>query len=168
MATVKRDYYEVLGVSRDCTPEQLKASYRKLAMQYHPDRNNGDKVAEEKFKEVGEAYSVLSDPCRKRQRAATPCLGTSQTWWRIRRTSAYLLVRLGVSDLFDMFFGGGGRLARSDDRSGAATTFAREHRDHLLEELLGAKRTVERLGRQRAASAAARARNPARRRAKSA
>ena len=67
MATVKRDYYEVLGVSRDCTPEQLKASYRKLAMQYHPDRNNGDKVAEEKFKEVGEAYSVLSDP-QKRQR----------------------------------------------------------------------------------------------------
>ena len=67
MATVKRDYYEVLGVQRDCTPEQLKASYRKLAMQFHPDRNDGDKVAEEKFKEVGEAYSVLSDP-QKRQR----------------------------------------------------------------------------------------------------
>ena len=67
MATVKRDYYEVLGVQRDCTPEQLKVAYRKLAMQYHPDRNNGDKVAEEQFKEVGEAYSVLSDP-QKRQR----------------------------------------------------------------------------------------------------
>ena len=50
MATVKRDYYEVLGVQRDCTPEQLKASYRKLAMEFHPDRNNGDKAAEEKFK----------------------------------------------------------------------------------------------------------------------
>ena len=67
MATVKRDYYEVLGVPRDCTPEQLKVAYRKLAMQYHPDRNNGDKAAEEQFKEVGEAYSVLSDP-QKRQR----------------------------------------------------------------------------------------------------
>ena len=67
MATVKRDYYEVLGVPRDATPEQLKAAYRKLAMQYHPDRNNGDKGAEEKFKEVGEAYSILSDPSKKEQ-----------------------------------------------------------------------------------------------------
>ena len=67
MATIKRDYYEVLGVARTATAEELKAAYRKLAMQYHPDRNNGDKGAEEQFKEVGEAYSVLSDP-QKRQR----------------------------------------------------------------------------------------------------
>ena len=57
----KRDYYEVLGVGRDATPEDIKKAYRKLAMQYHPDRNKGDKDAEDKFKEVGEAYAVLSD-----------------------------------------------------------------------------------------------------------
>jgi len=57
----KRDYYEVLGVGRDATPDQIKKAYRKLALQYHPDRNPGDKAAEEKFKEAAEAYDVLSD-----------------------------------------------------------------------------------------------------------
>ncbi|MBU0508279.1 molecular chaperone DnaJ [bacterium] len=57
----KRDYYDVLGVSRDADTEEIKKAYRKLAMQYHPDRNKGDSTAEEKFKEVGEAYAVLSD-----------------------------------------------------------------------------------------------------------
>jgi molecular chaperone DnaJ len=56
-----RDYYEVLGVSRTATDEELKKAYRKLALKYHPDRNPGDKEAEEKFKEAAEAYSVLSD-----------------------------------------------------------------------------------------------------------
>ncbi len=57
----KRDYYEVLGVARNVTEEDVKKAYRKLAMQYHPDRNPGDKTAEEKFKEVAEAYEVLRD-----------------------------------------------------------------------------------------------------------
>ncbi len=63
----KRDYYEVLGVSRDATEEEIKKAYRKLAMQYHPDRNPGNQEAELKFKEVAEAYEVLKDP-QKRQR----------------------------------------------------------------------------------------------------
>lgn len=57
----KRDYYEVLGVSRSATSDEIKKAYRKLAMQYHPDRNQGDAEAENKFKEISEAYSVLSD-----------------------------------------------------------------------------------------------------------
>src|SRR4051812_18889551 len=65
MAT-KRDYYEVLGITRSASAEEIKKAYRKLAVQFHPDKNPGDKKAEEKFKELSEAYEVLSDS-QKRQ-----------------------------------------------------------------------------------------------------
>ncbi|MBO7201990.1 MAG: molecular chaperone DnaJ [Paludibacteraceae bacterium] len=63
----KRDYYEVLGISKSATADEIKKAYRKKAIEFHPDKNPGDKVAEEKFKEAAEAYEVLSDP-QKRQR----------------------------------------------------------------------------------------------------
>ena len=65
MATVKRDYYEVLSVSRNANGDELKKSYRRLAVQYHPDKNPGDPKAEERFKELGEAYDVLNDPDKR-------------------------------------------------------------------------------------------------------
>lgn len=67
MADTKRDYYEVLGVQKSATADEIKKAYRKAALKYHPDRNPGDKAAEEKFKEAAEAYDVLSDP-EKRQK----------------------------------------------------------------------------------------------------
>ena len=63
----KRDYYEVLGVEKNASADEIKKAYRKKAIQFHPDKNPGDKQAEENFKEAAEAYDVLSDP-QKRQR----------------------------------------------------------------------------------------------------
>src|SRR5579875_1164999 len=65
MSVAKRDYYEVLGVPRDADEQTLKSAYRKLALKYHPDRNPGDREAEERFKEAAEAYAVLSDPQKR-------------------------------------------------------------------------------------------------------
>ena len=65
MATAKRDYYEVLSVSRNADGDELKKSYRRLAVQYHPDKNPGDPKAEERFKELGEAYDILNDPDKR-------------------------------------------------------------------------------------------------------
>src|SRR5262245_30462518 len=61
----KRDFYEVLGVARTCDDKELKTTFRKLAMQFHPDRNGGDATAEVKFKEVNEAYECLKDPQKR-------------------------------------------------------------------------------------------------------
>ena len=60
--STKRDCYEVLGIERNASEDQIKKAYRKLAMKYHPDRNPGDKEAEEKFKEATESYEILSNP----------------------------------------------------------------------------------------------------------
>src|SRR5512141_1441699 len=67
MATKSRDYYEVLGVGRQATDKEIRAAYRKLARQYHPDLNPGDKTAESHFKEIQQAYEVLSDAEKRKK-----------------------------------------------------------------------------------------------------
>ncbi len=100
----KRDYYEVLGVERDANAEEIKKAYRKLAIKFHPDKNPGDKTAEEKFKEIGEAYEALSDP---QKRAAYDQYGHAAFDPRLRGGGR----GGGFHDPFDLFrevFGGGG------------------------------------------------------------
>ena len=62
-----KDFYEILGVDKSSSSDEIKKSYRKIAMKYHPDKNPNDKEAEKKFKEAAEAYSILSDPTKKNQ-----------------------------------------------------------------------------------------------------
>ncbi len=76
-----KDYYQILGVERSASADDIRKAYRKLAMQYHPDRNPGNKQAEEKFKEINEAYQVLSD---KEKRTRYDQLGSSYSNWQQR------------------------------------------------------------------------------------
>src|SRR6187549_3909295 len=103
MAT-KRDYYEILGVAKGASQDDIKKAYRKLAVQYHPDKNPNDKSAEEKFKELGEAYDVLSDD---QKRAAYDRFGHAAFSGGMPGAGA----RGGFHDPFDIFrevFGGAG------------------------------------------------------------
>lgn len=109
----KRDYYEVLGISRDASDEEIKKAYRKLAFQYHPDRNK-DKGAEEKFKEINEAYEVLSDP---QKRANYDRFGQADISEFGTGFEDFGFGSFG--DIFDAFFGGGGA-TRSRRRRSAA------------------------------------------------
>jgi molecular chaperone DnaJ len=118
MSTSKRDYYEVLGVARNADDTELKKAYRRLAMEYHPDRRPGDREAEEKFKEAAEAYGVLSDGEKRRLYDRFGHQGPAQSGFGGFG---------GVEDIFSAFadifggfggggFGGGGRrVARGDD-----------------------------------------------------
>src|SRR5436309_12323816 len=107
MAVTKRDYYEILGVTRASSGEEIKRAYRRLAMKYHPDRNNGETrgEAEVKFKECAEAYEVLSDDAKRRRYDQFGDAGVQ---------GAHDFSHMDVGDIFSMFddiFGGvgGGR-----------------------------------------------------------
>jgi len=146
-----RDYYKVLGVERNATEQDIKKAYRKLALKYHPDRNQGNKQAEEQFKEINEAYQVLSDPTK---RARYDQLGESYSryqqnggapggfnWsdWvaqsqarggqggvRVEYGDLEDLFGGGFSDFFNSIFGGGGGAARGEPRTRTRRTGARQ------------------------------------------
>ena len=118
----KRDYYEVLGVDRGASEEDIKKAYRKLALKFHPDRNPNDKTSEDKFKEVGEAYEILMDA---QNRASYDRYGHAGLGARNRGPAGFhdpadiFREVFGGSSIFEDFFGGGGRRAggaqRGDD-----------------------------------------------------
>tara|TARA_Y100001970_G_scaffold28878_1_gene35584 strand:- start:957 stop:2081 length:1125 start_codon:yes stop_codon:yes gene_type:complete len=117
----KRDYYDVLGVNKSATPDQIKSAYRKLAVKHHPDKNRGDKAAEEKFKEASEAYHVLSNAERKQSydnfgHAAFENGGGGRGGFGNFDFSS------SFSDIFEDFFGdgfGGGRRSRRTNNRGS-------------------------------------------------
>ena len=119
----KRDYYEVLGVAKNASDDEIKKAYKKMAIKYHPDRNPGDKEAEEKFKEAAEAYDVLRDP---QKRARYDQFGPEG----VNGAGGFGGGGMNMDDIFSMFgdifggrggfggFGGGGRARKSQYRGG--------------------------------------------------
>ena len=117
----KRDYYEVLGINKSASADQIKSAYRKLAVKFHPDKNKGDKASEEKFKEASEAYHVLSNAERKQNydnfgHAAFENGGGGRGGFGNFDFSS------SFSDIFEDFFGegfGGGRRSRRSNNRGS-------------------------------------------------
>ncbi len=119
----KRDYYEILGVDRNASKEEIKKAYRKLALKYHPDKNPGDKEAEEKFKEAAEAYEVLSDDEKRRKYDAYGHAGLGNGGFGAGGMSVEDIFE-HFSDIFggspfDSFFGGGRRYTRKKTYRGS-------------------------------------------------
>ena len=119
MAENKRDYYEVLGVEKSASAEEIKKAYRKSAMKYHPDRNPGDKQAEEKFKELGEAYEVLSDADKRARYDQFGFAGVDPNYGGGGGYGGAGFGGFGgfgdFGDIFGEFFGGGSRRSRSQN-----------------------------------------------------
>src|SRR6478609_11558878 len=106
----KRDYYEVLGVPKNASKDDIKNKYRKLALQYHPDRNKSE-GAEEKFKEISEAYAVLSDDEKRKRYDRYGHVGTDEAFRGSEANFEEVFKDIGFGgfrDIFEQFFGGGG------------------------------------------------------------
>ncbi|MDZ7816891.1 MAG: DnaJ domain-containing protein [Planctomycetota bacterium] len=121
MAPTKKDYYEILGVPRDASQGDIKAAYRKAAFKYHPDRNPGDAQAEEKFKEVGEAYEVLRDPETRARYDRFGHEGVRGDVFQYNTSDFFdLFDGLFGDSLFGDMFGGGRSSRRRGPRAGAS------------------------------------------------
>lgn len=124
MPEQKRDYYEVLGVSKGATDEEIKKAYRKKAKQYHPDLNPGDKTAEAKFKEANEAYEVLSDKDKRARydqfghAGVDPNFGAGGPGGGFGGFGGFDMGDIDLGDIFGSFFGGGFGGGSSRARSG--------------------------------------------------
>jgi len=136
----KKDYYETLGVKRDVSQDDLKKAFRQLARKYHPDLNKGSKESEEKFKEINEAYQVLSDPQKKAEYD-----NVGHAAFRPGDTSGYkppsyddLFRDFGLGDIFDAFYAGPGRT-----QSTAGADLWYEIEISLTDAFYGTKNTVE-------------------------
>ncbi len=123
LADTKRDYYEVLGLQKGASEEEIKKAYRQMAKKYHPDLNPGDKAAEEKFKEVGEAYEVLSDSEKRARYDQFGHAGVDPNFGAGPGGGAYNVDFGDLGDIFSSFFGGGfgggGRANPNAPRRGA-------------------------------------------------
>src|SRR5689334_14786682 len=118
MATKKRDYYEILGINKDASDEDIKKAYRKLAMKHHPDRNPDHKDAEEKFKEAKEAYEVLSEPDKRRAYDAYGHAGVNPQMGGAGDPGFGGFAE-AFGDIFSDIFGGGQGRGRSNVYRGA-------------------------------------------------
>ena len=143
----KQDYYQVLGVEKNASPEEIKRAYRRMAIKYHPDKNPGNKEAEAKFKECAEAYEVLSDPDKRKQYDQYGHEG-------LRGAGMHDFSRMNVEDIFSMFgfedffgsvFGGGGGGRRGGRRGGPARGYDLETGVEMtLDEVAhGTEKTIE-------------------------
>ena len=136
----KRDFYEVLGVSRDAEEDEIKKAYRQSALKFHPDRNPGDKEAEERFKEASEAYEVLSDTEKRRAYDQYGHAGLSGTGFHHFTDVDDIFSTFG--DLFEEFFGfGPSARQRTGRRRGADLSY--EVKVTLAEAFTGCEKTIE-------------------------
>ena len=147
MAEQKRDYYEVLGVSRDASDDDLKKAYRQLAKKYHPDMNPGDKDAEAKFKEASEAYGVLSDPEKRRQYDQFGHAAFDQT---AGGGGGFDFSGMDVNDIFSSFFGdgfdffgGGSRRTRTANAPAKGANLRTSVRISFQEAVFGCKKEIQ-------------------------
>jgi curved DNA-binding protein len=150
-----KDYYAVLGVPKDATAEVIKKAYRKLALKFHPDKNPGDKKAEEKFKEITEAYAVLSDPEKRRQYDQFGEAGFHQRFSQediYRNFDVGDIFRefgLGTDDIFSHIFGGAGSRGRATFYGGGrpqaikGQDYAMRLRIPFRQAVLGGERRVD-------------------------